>query len=102
MKRILLIGDYFPALSWEAFWNKSLAEELVENGHEVILLSNSWSVVDADCFIGDVDELSNDAPFEKRYYIDPFQMRYTGGDLINGYLGLICQILFLSKYSMGF
>lgn len=93
MKKILLIGDYFPALSWDAFMNKSIAEELVENGHQVILLSKSWCVVNEDCFVGNVIELSCNAPFAKRCFIDPLQVKRTGGELINGFLGLACKII---------
>lgn len=92
MKKVLLIGDYFPNLSWESFRNKSIAESLSNNGYKVILLSKSWCDVTEDCFIGNVNELSQNAPFTNRYFIDPCQMKRTG-ELLNGFLGLVCKII---------
>jgi hypothetical protein len=97
MKTILLIGDYFPNFSWESFWNKALAESLVEHGYQVVLLSKAWCEVDENNFVGSVDELSGNEPFTRRYFIDPIQMKRTRGDLINGFLGLVCKIISLEK-----
>lgn len=97
MKKILLIGDYFPNLSWDSFWNNVLAEALVDAGYQVTLLSKSWCEVEENNFIGNVNELTSPGPFTCRYYIDPFQMKRTNGDLLNGFLGLACQIIPFEK-----
>ena len=39
MKRILIIGDYYPHISFNSVLNKLIAERLNREGYKLILLS---------------------------------------------------------------
>lgn len=93
MKRILIIGDYYPHISFNSVLNKLIAERLNREGYKLILLSSAWCCIRQNELVGDVYSLSENFPFEKRFYLDPIQVSCSGGDLLQSYLGLACKIL---------
>jgi len=93
MKNILFIGDYFPLLSYSSAVNDSIAVSLYQHGFSIFLLSRAWCSVERGNFIGTVEELSNSAPFVRRYFIDPSQIKISGEDQITALFGLCCKII---------
>lgn len=94
MSRILIIGDYYPYCSYNSILNKLLVERLKKEGHEAILLSDSWCAVhNKNEIYGDVITLSENYPFEKRFYLDPIQVQFSGNNILLSYLGLACKII---------
>lgn len=98
MKKLLFIGDYFPHISFDSALNDRIGRELGKD-FELILLSRGWCDV-KDGIWGDVDSLSTKFPFIKKYYLDPIQLKYMGGDIVRGYLGLACKILETEKVDL--
>lgn len=90
---ILYIGDYYPLSSYRAKTTELLVNELQLHGHNIFLLSNSWCKVTKETFCGSVSFLSKDAPFTRRYYLDPLQVKRGKKDILSCYLGLGCKIV---------
>ena len=61
---------------------QEIASSLSLQGNELILVSDSWLEVNRSDFVGNVNELSNDGLFWKRFYLDPVQMRYMNDKFI--------------------
>ncbi len=92
MSKVLLVGDYYPHASIKSFFIELISRKLKAEGHEVIILSDAWCNDFSELF-GDVEFLSNNLQFKKRFFIDPIQLRYSGNDILLSYLGLACKIL---------
>lgn len=93
MSNILYVGDFYPLFSYKSRMTELIVHNLSERGHKVILLSKSWCVVNEDDFYGTAEQLAQNKPFYKRYYIDPIQLKVSGLELINAFVGLACKII---------
>jgi hypothetical protein len=100
VSNILFIGDYFPLMSQQTLRNHLIAQDLFQKGHKLFLVSKAWCKVKAKNFLGSIDELSVNAPFEHRFYIDPIQIRTIGNNILLGYLGLCLDIF--AKYHIDY
>lgn len=93
MSHILYIGKYYPLLSYQSKQTEVVVKNLLKRGHKITLLSLAWCEVSENHFYGNVEDLSQNYPFYKKYYLDPIEIKFSHNNILNAYLGLACKIL---------
>ena len=92
--KILLLGDYFPSLSYQAAYNKKLVESIhkySKGNYKTYLFSTAWC--GNNYILGSANELAVVYPFTKRYYLDPIQIRLADNSYFAAVVGLCSSII---------
>ena len=98
MKNALFVGHFIPERNYEALFNYYFCKKLKKDGIIVSLFSDSWCDASEDIF-GSLDELSSNAIFEDKFYMDPFQAK-KGEKRVLSMLGLFKKVITAKSYDL--